>query len=519
MSSHPLKRKTLQRQSRRYTFSMSALIGVVAGLLAVFYQLSVALLNDWETHLSTLTRSVGWWLPLLLAPLGGALGWLSVRLTRRFAPTAGGSGIPNVKAVLLGLRQFEPGPLVATKLGAGLLALAGGMSLGREGPTIHIGAACAAWLGVLLRAPARTQKNLIAAGAGAGLAAAFNAPLAGFLFIMEELRREMSRLTYGSALVATVASVAVARLCLGQSSAFDLNDGNPVPLRCLPVVLLVGLLASLWGMAFNRVLLGLLEKRERLRVPLEVWGLLVGMVGTLLLCWWNPLTGGGHLLTHEALRGDLQPGAWILLAMVVVKFLFTLFSYATGVPGGLFGPLLSLGALWGTLCGVVLVGWLPDWSPQPQVLATIGMAGVLAGSVRAPLTGVVLIVEMTGQYHLMYALLLGAWGAYSLAEWLEDEPIYEALLRRDLKKARTNWKNETRVLEVLVEPASDLDRKSLQHLSAHHELLVALIDRDGEVVIPHGSTRLQQGDMLTVLVGAGMLEEELAAFLERAKGP
>jgi len=374
-------------------------------------------------------------------------------------------------------------------------------------------------LGVRLRAPARTQKNLIAAGAGAGLAAAFNAPLAGFLFIMEELRREMSRLTYGSALVATVASVAVARLCLGQSSAFGLNDGNPVPLRYLPVVLLVGLLASLWGMAFNRVLLGLLERRDRWRVPLEIWGLLVGMAGTLLLCWWNPLTGGGHLLTHEALRGDLQPGAWVLLAMVLVKFFFTLFSYATGVPGGLFGPLLSLGALWGTLCGVMLAGVLPEWSPQPQVLATIGMAGVLAGSVRAPLTGVVLIVEMTGQYHLLYALLLGAWAAYSLAEWLEDEPVYEALLRRDLKKARTSWKNETRVLEVLVEPGSDLDRKSLQRLSAHHELLVALIDRDGEVVIPHGSTRLQAGDMLTLLVGAGMLEEDLTAFLERAKGP
>ena len=519
MSSHQLKRKTLQRQSRRYTFTVSALVGVVAGLMAVLYQVAVAVLNGWEMHLPDLTRHYGWWLPWALAPLGGALGWSAVRLAQRFAPAAGGSGIPHVKAVLLGLREFRPGPLVAVKLGAGLLALAAGMSLGREGPTIHIGAACAAWLAFRLNAPARTQKNLIAAGAGAGLAAAFNAPLAGFLFTMEELRREMSRLTYGSALVATVASVAVARLCLGQSSAFGLLDGSPAELKCLPVVMLVGLLGSLWGVAFNRLLMWLLDKRDKAGIPVPVWGFVVGALSTLLLCWWNPLTGGGHLLTHEALRGELHAGAWLLLAWLVIKFFFTLFSYVTGVPGGLFGPLLSLGALWGTLCGVLLQGWLPEWSPTPQVLATVGMAGVLTGSVRAPLTGVVLIVEMTGQYHLLYALLLAAWAAYSLAEMLDNEPVYEGLLARDLKKARTNWKKETRVLEVLVEPACPLEHKSLSYLADRSDLLIALIERDGEVVIPHPAMRLQAGDMLTVLAGAALSEEQLMAFLEMTKGP
>lgn len=519
MSSHQLKRKTLQRQSRRYIFTLSALVGAVAGLMAVLYQVAVAVLNRWETRLPDLASACGWWFPCLLAPLGGAMGWAAVRLTQRFAPAAGGSGIPHVKAVLLGLRQFQPGPLVVVKLGAGLLALAAGMSLGREGPTIHIGAACAAWLAVYLNAPPRTQKNLIAAGAGAGLAAAFNAPLAGFLFTMEELRREMSRLTYGSALVATVASVAIARLCLGQSSAFGLLDGNPVELKCLPVVVLVGLLGSLWGVAFNRLLMWLLDKRDSSRIPVALWGFGVGAFATLMLCWGNPLTGGGHLLTHEALKGELQVGVWVLLTWLVLKFFFTLFSYVTGVPGGLFGPLLSLGALWGTLCGVLLHRWLPDWSPAPQLLATVGMAGVLTGSVRAPLTGVVLIVEMTGQYHLLYALLLAAWAAYSLAEMLENEPVYEGLLARDLKKARTSWKTETRVLEVLIEPACHLEHKSLSYLADRSEMLVALVEREGEVVIPHAGMRLQAGDMLTVLAGAALQEEELVAFLDMTRGP
>jgi CIC family chloride channel protein len=519
MSNHQLKRKTLQRQSRRYIFSLSALVGLVAGVLAVFYQVSVAVLGSWEVHLPRLTAANGGWFPWMLAPLGGLLGWLSVRLTRSFAPDAGGSGIPNVKAVLLGLREFRPVPLVVVKLGAGLLALAAGMSLGREGPTIHIGAACAAWLGVGLGASTRTQKNLIAAGAGAGLAAAFNAPLAGFIFTMEELRREMSRLTYGSALVSSVAAVAVARLCLGQSSAFGLNDGNPVALRCLPVVALVGLLGSLWGIAFNRLLLAMLDKRDGSSVAREWWGFAVGAASTLLLCWWNELTGGGHQLTHQALRGELQVGAWLLLAMLLVKFFFTLFSYVTGVPGGLFGPLLCLGALWGTLCGVLFQGWLPYWSPDSAVLATIGMASVLAGSVRAPLTGVVLIVEMTGQYHLLYALLLAAWAAYSLAEFLEDEPVYEALLRRDLKRPRPGWDEQTRVLEVLVEPASQWEHRSLAHLAEATELVVALVEREGETLLPHGTLTIQAGDTLTLVVGPGLSEEQLVSFLDGAKGP
>ena len=517
MSSHQLKRKTLQRLSRRNTFRLSALVGAVAGLMAVFYQSCVTGLGQLETYLAAQIPADWWWLPWLLAPLGGFLGWSAVRLTQRFAPSASGSGIPHVKAVLLGLRPIDPIPLIITKLGAGLVALGCGMSLGREGPTIHMGAACAAWLGNRFQVPARTLKNLIAAGAGAGLAAAFNAPLAGFVFIMEELRREMSRLTYGSALVSTVASVAVARLLLGQRSAFGLNDGSPIDLKCLPVVVLVGLLGGLLGMAFNRLLLGLTERRDAGQFAPATLGMLVGAVGTLMLCWWARLTGGGHLLTDEALGGQLQASLGLLLTFLVVKFFFTLFSYVTGVPGGLFGPLLSLGALLGFLCGQGLAQ-TSVLSPAPEVLATVGMAGVLAGSVRAPLTGVVLIGEMTGQYHLLYALLLASWAAYSLAEYLGNEPIYEALLRRDLKKPRSPGEHETRVLEVMVEPDSEFQHQSVERITANLDLLVALIERDGEELVTHGTTRVAAGDILTILVGASLGEDDLALFLEKAKG-
>lgn len=517
MSNHRNRRQVLHRLSRRYTFLLSAVVGILAGTLAVLYKTCVNALTQAEVYTSMRVPKEWWWLPLLLTPLGGLLGWLACRLTSRFCPEAGGSGIPHVKAVLLGLRRIRPVPLLGTKLAGGLLALGAGLSLGREGPTVHMGAACADWLGGRLDVPERTRKSLVAAGAGAGLAAAFNAPLAGFLFIMEELRREMSRVTYGSALVSTVMAVAVARLLQGQDNSFGLMEVAPIPLFQLPVVVGVAAMAGLLGLLFNRILLSLLELRDRKRWRLENIGMAVGALGMLLLCWCTPLTGGGHLLTHSALSGELHYSLLALAALFFAKLLFTVASYATGVPGGLFAPVLTLGALVGSFAGQLLAMGLPAYNPRPEMLATVGMAALLTSSVRAPLTGVVLIVEMTGQYNLLYALLLAAWVAYMLAEYRGDEPLYEALLRRDLHHQRRLWKQEARAVEVLVETNSEWEHMPLSRFPRHKDLLVALLERDGQMHIPHGTTMVEAGDMLTLLVGPEMPESDLNDYLEMAR--
>lgn len=517
MSTHRQKRQVLHRLSRRYTFLLSAVVGLLAGGLAVLYKLCVTGLSQAELMTSTWVPRSWWWLPWMLAPLGGLLGWSACRLAGRYCPEAGGSGIPHVKAVLLGLRRLRPQPLLVTKLAGGLLALGAGMSLGREGPTVHMGAACAGWLGDRLQVPGRTHKNLIAAGAGAGLAAAFNAPLAGFLFIMEELRREMSRVTYGSALVSTVTAVAVARLLLGQSNSFGLGEVAPIPLHQLPVVVGVAAVAGLLGLLFNRSLLRLLDYRDKKGWPLENWGAVVGVLGMLLLCWCTPVTGGGHLLTHAALSAELHYSLLALALLFMLKLVFTVASYATGVPGGLFAPVLTLGALVGSFFGQFLTHWCPQYAPSPEIMATVGMAGLLTSSVRAPLTGVVLIVEMTGQYNLLYALMLAAWVAYMLAEYLGDEPLYEALLRRDLHQQRRLWKQEARAVEILVEPNSEWEHIPLSRFPRHKDMLVALLERDGQLHIPHGTTMVEAGDMLTLLVGPDMSENDLNGYLDMAR--
>ena len=489
----------MKRLPRRLTFLYSALVGLMAGLLAVLFQVCVEGLESGQQRLFHTPPG-----PLAgLAVLGAGLGALACWLTQRFAPQASGSGIPHVKQVLAGLKPPPGVGLMMVKLGAGLLALAAGMSLGREGPTIHLGAACGALLAA--RLPTPTRYNLIAAGAGAGLAAAFNAPLAGFVFVMEELRREMSRYTYGSALICSVTAVAVARLCLGQGSAFGLADGQPIPLQHLPLVAMVGLAGGLLGVAFNVTLL------KSLRMPVaRPWlGALAGLVGVYLLAYWPAVPGGGHNFSHHLLLGQGGSAVGPLLAVLLAKLCYTVLCYASGVPGGIFAPILTLGALLGYAAGL-LSGGLAN----PALLATVGMAAVLTGSVRAPLTGVVLIGEMTGEYHLLYALLMASFLAYCVAEWLRNPPIYEALLGPG---GHSDPPDEMRLVEVLVEADSPLSGRSLGQLSWDQDLLVALIERDGQKLFPHATTQLQGGDMVTLLVGPALDESKLTRFLDQAR--
>lgn len=505
------RRTVLHRLSRRQTLVLSAFIGVFAALVALIFQGLVQLVDKfrWWAH------AHGPGTAFLLVLVCALLGALAGKLTDRYCPEASGSGIPQVKAFLTGMKPIRPIPTLLVKMGSGLLALAGGLSLGREGPTIHLGAALAAGVSDVLKVPLRTLKSLVAAGAGAGLAAAFNAPLAGFLFIMEELRREMSHTTYGTALVSSVAAVAMTRLCLGPGSTFHLHDVAPPRLSCFPAVILVAVVCTLVGVLFNRLLLSGVRWRRKKQVPRHVTGGVVGALAGIMVCFFPELTGGGLALSESILQGHMQSiGLLILLGLLVGKLLFTAVSYCTGLPGGIFAPLLTIGSLTG-----FLLGHWADGGLGPQVMATVGMASVLSASVQAPLTGVVLIVEMTGQYHLIHPLMVASFIAFVLAELMHTDPIYHALLNLDLEVSRPMLLDEAQIVELLVEPSSRLDRVMVRDLHLHPELLLAMVDRDGYVMIPHGNTRLQADDLLVATVGTAITAQELNGFVELARAP
>ena len=521
-SRHQERHHVLTRLSRRYTLMLSAVVGVLAGVMAVVFR---TLLD--ATELLRDTASTGLWeryhylgaVAVILCT--SILGAAAASLTQMYCPEAGGSGIPHIKAVLITARPMRSTRIIITKLGAGVLALVGGMSLGREGPTVHIGGAIAALFSKGFHLSGRTQRHLIAAGAGAGLAAVFNAPLAGFLFIMEELRREMSRGTYGNALVTAVSSVAVTRLLVGSDATYTLPDVLPLPLNDFPVIVLIGLSAAIVGRVFNKLLMRTTEKSFSGRKLTPGWnGAFVGALGGILIFALPEVTGGGHRLTHALLEGRLEHQDFIpyLMLLLCMKLLFTVLCYATGVPGGIFAPLLTMGAILGYMVGDGFSLIAPAITPSPARLATVGMAALLTASVRAPLTGIVLIVEMTGQYHMLYSLLLASFIAYAASEGMKTEPIYEAMLSRDLKHDLTSVSEGARVLEVAVEPGSLFDRCRVSKIKVPDDLLIAVIDRGNQSLVPHGTTRLEAGDFLTVVVGPNCPNLEMAEFLESSRG-
>jgi len=352
----PFGRRMMLQQHRRLQFARAALVGIGAGLLAVLFQYALVMAEGARAALLLRMHAFPWWgflvLPIVGGICAGAAGWM----TARFAPEAAGSGIPHIKGVLMHVRVLNWRRLLPVKFLGGVLAIGAGLSLGREGPTVQMGAAVGKAIGEWMHLPRRSRGQLIAAGAGAGLAAAFNAPLAGFIFVIEELQRELSPLTYGTALIAAVVADIVTRMLTGQLPSFHVTGYPMPPLSALPLFALLGVAAGLLGVAFNQSLLWTLRWFHRWkRIPRWARPALVAVLAGLLAWWLPQAVGGGHGLAEALLRGEYAAAGLLgfLLVLFLAKFLLTVISYGSGVPGGIFAPLLVLGSLLGLMTGEV----------------------------------------------------------------------------------------------------------------------------------------------------------------------
>jgi CIC family chloride channel protein len=279
-------------------------------------------------------------------------------------------------------------------------------------------------------------RTLLAAGAGAGLATAFNAPIAGAVFVLEELVRRFDTRVAIATFGASAGAIAVARVLLGETPDFRVEPLPYPGAGTVPVYLALGVLAGLLGVAYNRTLLGALAAGDRLRrCPVELRAAVVGAaVG--LLAWFAPdLVGGGDAITQRALDGKGTLGA--LSLVFLLRFGLGAVSYAAGTPGGLFAPMLVLGAQSGLLLGTLCGHWFPTVVPDPTAFAVVGMAAFFTAVVRAPLTGLVLVTEMTGSFTLLLPMLGACFAAMAVPTLLRDPPIYESLLERTLRSQKS----------------------------------------------------------------------------------
>ena len=487
-------------EQRRRQLPRAIVLGLLSGLTAVAFTRVLAAADELRTRLIEYAYAYpGWGLavPVLVGALGAAV---AVWLVRRFAPEASGSGIPHLEAVLHHLHSMRELRILAVKFAGGVAGIGSGLALGREGPTIQMGGALGQVVSGWFGCTARERQTLIAAGAGAGLAAAFNAPLSGLVFVLEEVQRDFAPTVFTATLIAAVTADIVARLLNGQLPVFHVQTQSIPAIQGLPVSVLVGIAAGILGVAFNRALVGTLDLFQRIRgwptwAPGAMAGSVVGAIG-----WFAPETlGGGHRLVEQTLAGHVTLLA--LPGFFALRFCLTMLSYGSGAPGGIFAPLLVLGSQLGLAVGFLSQRVLPHAVEYPETFAVVGMAAYFSAIVRAPLTGIVLVVEMTGNYSLVLPLLAACLTAYGVADFLRDRPVYEALLERDLLRSQERPAlTGTLLLELTVAPGAPFDGERVRDLGLPPGCVLVTLRRNREERVPTAESRLHAGDRVTAVV-------------------
>ncbi|MEA5617059.1 chloride channel protein [Cronbergia sp. UHCC 0137] len=408
---------------RRLAFFEACLIGLVSGLAAVLLGQAVEAAGAWRVNLS-----YRWPAYLVLPAIGLVGGFLAGWLVETFAPEASGSGTSDVKAVLARVPLPLNLRIALIKLISAILVLGSGIPLGREGPTTQIGASLANQLSNWVPTSPEHRRQLIAAGSGAGLAAAFNAPIAGVLFVVEELLQDVSGITLGTAILASLIASGLSRLYGSQSWNLGLDvavSQTTFQFQEIPFYLILGLLAGLLGILFNKsILAGLAFNRRVLHLSLA-WriglaGLVTGIAIALLPVDFRNNAGLKDIL----LSGQSN---WQFAAIAfIVQFILIVICYGSGAPAGLLVPTLFLGAALGYLVGATEYSLLGIG--VPTTYAHVGMAAFLSAVSKVPITAVVIVFEMTTDFNLVLPLMIVSVVAYIVADKIDHRSLYDLLL-------------------------------------------------------------------------------------------
>jgi len=415
-------------------YILTLLIGVICGLAAVSFH---RLLDFFQDHIIYRAAEVEGWLRIPLLILIPALGGLIAGAGLYFlAPEARGSGIPQVKTAFYLDGGRIPARVIPGRLFLSSFNIGTGASLGREGPTVQLCAALASLLGRMFAISRRRLQRLLPVGAAAGLAAAFNTPIAAVTFVLEEVLGDTSIRPLGSIVIASVIASVIERSILGPQPLFNVPAYQLNRPLELVYYSMLGVAAGLVATAFNEGLLRLRAKFSgQNRVPQwatpAVGGLFVGVTGLagLLLTGSSSIFGIGYHQLGEELRGGLA--LKVLIVLGVGKLIASVISYSSGSTGGIFGPSLYLGGMTGGIIGLLARFMLQDPAVQPGAFALVGMGAVFAGIVRAPVTSIVIIFEMTNNYAIILPLMVANITSYVLSTKLSPRSIYDALLLQD----------------------------------------------------------------------------------------
>ena len=425
--------------------------------------------------------------------------FLSAKLTHSDKDIKG-SGIPQVEAELKGLMSLNWWSVLWKKYILGTLAIASGLMLGREGPSIQLGAVGGKGIAKWLKASPVEERSLIASGAAAGLAAAFNAPIAGLLFVVEEVYHHFSRFFWVSTLAASLVANFVSLLMFGLTPVLDMPDHIPqMSLDQYWIYLVMGIILGVSGYLYEKAVLNVSLVYDwigkHLHLDRAYYALLAFILIIPIGLYLPQILGGGSQLILSLTEQSYT--FQVLLAYFIIRFIWSMISYGSGLPGGIFLPILALGSLLGALIGTICLYFGLISQEQFPIFIILGMSGYFGAISKAPLTAMILVTEMVGDIRNLMPLGLVTLVAYIIMDLLKGAPVYEAMLEKMLPE-EVDDHGEVTLIEIPV--SEKIAGKQVHELNLPANVLITTQIHNGKSQTVNGSTRMYLGDMIQLVI-------------------
>ncbi|WP_407375857.1 ClC family H(+)/Cl(-) exchange transporter [Methanobrevibacter sp.] len=487
-------------ENPKYIFRLTVqgvLVGIFAGLMVCLYRFLLAGSESVLRGFLSIIHGNVLYIILFFVALA-VMGFL-IDFLIKWEKDSAGSGIPQVYAEVKGHMEANWAKVLVSKIVAGVITALGGLSLGPEGPSVQIGGMAGKGIAKLFKGSKTDELRLILVGSAVGITAAFNAPLAGVLFVFEEINHGFDKTLIFIALVSAIVSDFISKVIFGQSTilSFPIYD---IPLESYWVLIILGILIGLLGYVYNVGMIKSSDIVARLKIPSWLKFVLVFMVSGVVALTIPEISDGGHFMMDML---DLAvPSLGVLILLLLLKYLFSMFSFSSGAPGGIFLPILVLGAYIGAVFGSVFVPALGLQHDLIYKFIVISMAGFFAATVRSPITGIVLLAEMSGSTESLVAMIIVSLIAYVVPTLLGNNPIYESLYDRLLLNKNQEFvkKPSKHVLSEYVVPLDcNYINFKIKDIPFPKNAIVVSVIRNGKYIIADEDLHIQYSDQIQIL--------------------
>lgn len=465
---------------------ISIFIGLVSGVVISFYRFMIHEIEHYLSEISIMAKQFNFmyiFIFIILLILGYIVGKMVCK-----EPLASGSGIPQISGELMGEINQNPLRVLFVKIFGGMLSALAGLSIGREGPSIQMGAMVGKFISKTVKQNKTFERFFLTSGASAGLAAAFNAPLAGVLFALEELHRYFSKKLIVAIFAASVVADYVSKVFFGTKPIFNFVVESELPINQYYLLILFGIFVALFGFIYFKLMVFFQKLNDKIHLDLPFKMMIYFGMAILFFMFVPDLLGGGGLLFKNI---NLYDSLVLLSGIFLLKLGYSIFSFSSKVPGGIFFPILILGALLGIIFSKAM------GSNYTTLFMIFGMAAYLTTIVRAPITSIVLLLEMSGNINYLLPLSIVCFTSYLILNCFKVEPIYEYLLHKMLVgNKKIHYGKEFIEANFIIQNHSSACDKKIKDLSLPQGCVITRIERGGYHIAPTGETILNTNDDL-----------------------